>query len=214
MKNILCYGDSNTWGYNAAAGDRFPADIRWTGILKNALGEGHNVIEEGLNGRTTVFDDPIEDHRNGKDYLIPCLMSHKPLDLVIIMLGTNDLKKRFSLPACDIAAGAGVLVDIVLRSGAGENGKAPKVLLISPIGVGSGIKESYFDEMFGGESSIKTAKEFAYYYKRVAEQYGCEFMNAAEIAVPSPADAIHMEAGEHKKLGEAVAKKVKAIWSE
>lgn len=97
MKNILCYGDSNTWGYDAETKNRFPPDVRWTGILKRTLGEGYHVIEEGLNGRTTVWDDPIEGYKNGREYLIPCLESHRPLDLVIIMLGTNNLKKRFSL---------------------------------------------------------------------------------------------------------------------
>lgn len=211
MKNILCYGDSNTWGFNAETRDRFPADVRWTGVLKNALGEEYHVIEEGLNGRTTVWDDPIEDYRNGKEYLIPCIRSHRPLDLVIIMLGTNDLKKRFSLAAIDIAAGAGMLTDIVLKSDAGYNGKSPKVLLISPISVGININQSEFGETFGGENSIITAQKFAGYYKRLSEQKGCEFMDAAEIAAPSPIDAIHFEAGEHKKLGEAVAHKVREI---
>lgn len=211
MKNVLCFGDSNTWGFNAATKERFAVDVRWTGVLRNFLGREYNIIEEGLNGRTTVLNDPIEDYRNGKEYITPCLRSHRPLDLVIIMLGTNDLKKRFSMTAFDIAAGAGVLVDIVLKSGTGHNGKAPKVLLISPIGVGANINESDFGETFGGDSSIKTARQFGSHYKRIAQQYGCEFMNAAEIAAPSPIDAIHMEAGEHKKLGEAVAGKVREI---
>jgi len=207
----MCYGDSNTWGFNAKTRDRFPADVRWTGSLKNALGAGYHIIEEGLNGRTTVWEDPLEDYRNGKEYLIPCLRSHKPLDLVIIMLGTNDLKKRFSLPAYDIAAGAGLLADIVLKSGTGHHGGSPKVLLISPIGVGDNINESEFGETFGGENSIVTARKFAYHYKRISEQLGCDFLDAAEIANPSPIDAIHMEADEHKKLGEAVAQKVRII---
>jgi lysophospholipase L1-like esterase len=211
MKNILCYGDSNTWGFNAETKGRFHADVRWTGVLKNVLGEEYHVIEEGLNGRTTVWDDPIEDYRNGKEYLIPCLRSHRPLDLVIIMLGTNDLKKRFSLTAIDIAAGAGVLIDIVLKSDAGYNGKAPKMLLIAPISVGKNINQSEFGETFDGENSVITAQKFANYYKRLSEQKSCEFMDAAEIASPSPIDAIHFEAGEHKKLGEAVAQKVRVI---
>jgi len=210
MKNILCYGDSNTWGYNPKDGSRFPPDVRWTGVLKRELGPGYNVIEEGLCGRTTVWDDPIEGYKSGKEYLIPCLESHQPLDLVIIMLGTNDLKKRFSLSAYDIAAGAGVLVDIVQKSAAGHDGKAPKVLLISPIHVGD-ITKSWLEDMFWSENSVVRSKEFAYHYKRVAEEKGCEFMDAAEIVTPSPIDAIHFEASEHKKLGEAVARKVKEI---
>ena len=116
LKEVLCYGDSNTWGYNPITKERYEKDERWTGVLQNALGNDYHVIEEGLNGRTTVWDDPIEGFKNGKTYLIPCLETHKPLDLVIIMLGTNDLKKRFSLSAYDIAQGAGVLIDVVYKS--------------------------------------------------------------------------------------------------
>jgi lysophospholipase L1-like esterase len=125
MKTILCYGDSNTWGFNPVTQDRYPMTERWTGVLAQALGAGYHVIEEGLNGRTTLWDDPIEEWRNGKTYLLPCLWSHKPIDLVTLMLGTNDLKERFSVSAYDIAASAGVIVDLTLRSGAGPNGSAP-----------------------------------------------------------------------------------------
>ena len=113
MKTILCYGDSNTWGYNPRTQDRFPIAERWTGVLAHKLGAEFRVVEEGLNGRTTVWDDPIEGYKNGKEYLIPCLESHRPIDLVVIMLGTNDLKKRFSVSAYDIAQSVGVLVEIV-----------------------------------------------------------------------------------------------------
>lgn len=126
MKAVLCYGDSNTWGYDPATQTRFSREVRWTGVLREELGEGYLVIEEGLNGRTTVWDDPIELDKNGATYLRPCIQSHKPFDLIVIMLGTNDLKTRFWLPAYDIAAGAGVLVDIVKKSDAGIDGKAPR----------------------------------------------------------------------------------------
>lgn len=96
MKNILCYGDSNTWGYDAEMKFRFPVDVRWTGVLACELGLGYHVIEEGLNARTTVWDDPFEEGKNGKNTIAPILASHCPLDLVIIMLGTNDMKNRFS----------------------------------------------------------------------------------------------------------------------
>ena len=132
MKTILCYGDSNTWGYEPATKERYSRAERWTGILQRELGAGYYVVEEGLNGRTTVWDDPIEGYKNGKEQLIPCLTSHKPIDLVTIMLGTNDLKRRFSLGAYDIAEGAGVLVNIVQKSDCGPQEGAPKVLLMAP----------------------------------------------------------------------------------
>lgn len=95
MRSIMCYGDSNTWGYNPATGSRFSRDGRWTGVLRQELSDGYEIIEEGLNGRTTVWNDPIEGYKNGKEQLIPCLETNKPLDMVIIMLGTNDLKVLF-----------------------------------------------------------------------------------------------------------------------
>ena len=91
MKTILCYGDSNTWGFEPVTRNLYGRTERWTGILRQELGLDYDVIEEGLNGRTTVWDDPIEGHKNGKEQIIPILKSHQPLDLVTIMLGTNDL---------------------------------------------------------------------------------------------------------------------------
>ena len=132
MKTILCFGDSNTWGYNPENCQRFGPDERWTGILRNSLGEDYQVIEEGLNGRTTLWDDPIEGFKNGLDYLMPCLESHKPFDLITIMLGTNDLKYRFSVSAFDIAESVGVLVRQVQQSQAGPQENAPIPLLIAP----------------------------------------------------------------------------------
>jgi lysophospholipase L1-like esterase len=204
MKTVLCYGDSNTWGYNPGTGERFSRDERWTGVLRRKLGAEYHVIEEGLNGRTTVWDDPIEGYKNGKEYLIPCLQSHRPIDLVVIMLGTNDLKKRFSVSAYDIANAAGVLVDVVQRSDAGPEGHPPKVLLMAPPPVG---KLTEFAEMF--EDAEVKSRKFSEYYRRVAEEYGCMLLDTSEVIVSSDLDGIHFEAGEHQKLGEAVAARVK-----
>jgi lysophospholipase L1-like esterase len=206
MKTVLCYGDSNTWGFDPAAQDRFPIEVRWTGVLARELGSGYRVIEEGLNGRTTIWDDPIEEWRNGKTYLLPCLWSHQPIDLIAIMLGTNDLKERFSVSAYDIAAGAGVLVNIALRSGAGPNGGAPKVLLLAPPVV---AKLTDYAEMF--EDAEAKSKKFAQHYQRVAKQRGCHFIDTAQIVVSSNLDGIHLEADQHRKLGLAVAARVREI---
>ncbi len=209
MKTILCYGDSNTWGYNPASGERFSRDERWPGVLRQELGEGYEIIEEGLCGRTTVWEDPIEGYKSGKQYLPPCLETHKPLDLVVIMLGTNDLKRRFSLSALDIANGAGVLIDIVHKSGAGPDEEGPPVLLLAPPPIAR-LAGTEFGEMFEQEAEPRSRK-FSEHYQRVAEEYGCEFLDTSEVVVSSDIDAIHFEVGEHQKLGRAVAAAVKKI---
>jgi lysophospholipase L1-like esterase len=207
LKTILCYGDSNTWGYNPRTQDRFTTAERWTGVLTQELGAAFRIVEEGLNGRTTVWDDPIEGYKNGKEYLIPCLESHRPIDLVVIMLGTNDLKTRFSVSAYDIAQSVAVLVDLVQRSTAGPAGGAPRVLLVAPPVVG---KLTGFAEMFE-DAQAKSAK-FSEYYRNVADLYRCEFLDAAQVIVSSELDGIHFEADQHQKLGKAVAVRVKEIF--
>jgi lysophospholipase L1-like esterase len=164
------------------------------------------MIEEGLNGRTTVWDDPIEGYKNGKEQLIPCLTSHKPIDLVIIMLGTNDLKRRFSVGAYDIAEGAGALVEIVQKSDCGPQKRAPKVLLMAPPPV---ARLTEYAEMFEG-AEVKS-RRFSEHYQRVAQEYGCEFLDTAQVIVSSDLDGIHFEISEHQKLGQAVAARVREI---
>jgi lysophospholipase L1-like esterase len=206
MKTILCFGDSNTWGYNPATQSRYARSERWPGVLQQELGRDYEVIAEGCNGRTTVWDDPIEGYKNGKAYLPPCLVSHQPLDLVIIMLGTNDLKQRFSLSAYDIAAGAGVLVELAQKSDTGPEGRPPQVLLLAPPPV---AKLTEFAEMFAGAE--EKSRKLGQHYRRVAQEYNCHFLDTAEVMTSSDIDGIHFEAGELKKLGQAVAVKVRQI---
>lgn len=206
MKTILCYGDSNTWGFNPATRERFSISERWTGVLLRELGPSFRVAEEGLNGRTTVWDDPIEGYKNGKEYLIPCLETHRPIDLVVLMLGTNDLKKRFSVSAYDISQSVGVLIETILKSATGPALASPSVLLIAPPVVG---KLTEYAEMF--EDAQAKSVKFAKYYRQVAELYNCQFLDAAQVIVSSDQDGIHFEANEHEKLGKAVAAKVKEI---
>jgi lysophospholipase L1-like esterase len=205
-KRILCFGDSNTWGHDPTTQDRFDSSSRWPGILREALGAGYEVIEEGLNGRTTVWDDPIEGYKNGREYLIPCLETHRPLDLVIILLGTNDLKKRFSLSAFDIAEGAGVLVRIIQKSEAGISGKPPAVLLLAPPPIG---KLSDYSEMF--EGAEEKSRRLGAHYLRVAGETGCEVLDTAQVIASSDLDGIHFEKSQHRKLGQAVAQRVQEM---
>jgi lysophospholipase L1-like esterase len=175
-------------------------------VLRRELGDGYEVIEEGLDGRTTVWDDPIEGYKNGRAYLIPCLESQRPIDLVVMMLGTNELKMRFSLPAYDIAEGIRVLVDIVQKSEAGPDGGPPRLLLMAPPPV-AGLTE--LAEMFEGAEA--KSKRFSEHYRRIAEEQGCEFFDTSEVIISSDIDGIHFEASEHQKLGEAVADQVRKI---
>jgi lysophospholipase L1-like esterase len=206
MKTVLCYGDSNTWGYDPVSQDRFARDERWPGVLRQELGEEYLVIEEGQGGRTTVWDDPIEGYKNGKEYLIPCLETHQPLDLVVIMLGTNDLKKRFSVSAFDIANSVGVLVDVVYKSAAGPNGSVAKVLVLAPPPV---ARLTGFAEMFEGAEA--KSRKFSEHYRRIAQEKGCELLDTAQVIVSSDLDGIHFEKSEHQKLGRAVAARVREI---
>lgn len=206
MKTVLCYGDSNTWGADPAGGVRFPPDVRWPGVLEAALGTGYKVIEEGLNGRTTRWDDPIELHRNGLTYLVPCLESHRPLDLVTIMLGTNDLKARFRLNASDIAQSAAGLAQIAERTARTATGEPAKVLLIAPPPV---TTLSRLDLMF--EGAVEKSRLFAEYYRRSAEWAGVPFFDAGAVIRSSDLDGIHFEAAEHRKLGEALAGRVREM---
>jgi lysophospholipase L1-like esterase len=195
---------SNTWGSDPETGERFPEGVRWPGVLRMKLGGDYRVIEEGLLGRTTVWNDPIEgDHKNGRTYLRPCLESHSPVDLATLMLGTNDLKTRFGSSASDIAQGAASLAEMVLRSGCGPGGGAPEVVLISPPPVATLTDMA---QMF--EGAQEKSRQFPEHYGRFAEQYGCEFLDASAVIASSDVDGIHLDAGEHRKLGEAVAARV------
>ncbi|MBZ0297207.1 MAG: SGNH/GDSL hydrolase family protein [Anaerolineae bacterium] len=211
MRTLLCYGDSNTWGTVPVTEswevERYGLHVRWPGVLRDQLGEDYWVIEEGLGGRTTIHDDPYEPHRNGLTYLHPCLLTHNPIDLVILKLGTNNLKHRFGLSAYDIAASAGVLVETILKSECGPAGGSPQVLLICPPPV---VEVGVLEEMFEG-GAAKSA-QLAPYYQRVTENYECAFLDAGELISVSVVDGIHYEAEAHRILGEAVATKVREIF--
>jgi lysophospholipase L1-like esterase len=203
MRTVLCYGDSNTWGYDPATRTRYPPCVRWTGVLATRLSAGYRVVEEGLNGRTTRWDDPIEPDRNGLTYLRPCIESHQPLDLVIIMLGTNDLKRRFDLSASDIAQSAAKLADMAWRFTHASDGSHAEVLLVAPPAV-STLTE--FDQMFDG--AREKSRWFSHYYRLAAGWHQLRFFDAGSVIVSSEKDGIHFEADEHRKLGEALADEV------
>jgi lysophospholipase L1-like esterase len=210
-RTILAYGDSNTWGavpqpYRGAGG-RFGVTERWTRIAQAELDTKAIILEEGLNGRTTCVDDPVEgESRNGERFLPVALTTHMPLDLVVIMLGTNDLKARLGMPAGDIADGAGKLVDMVRRSTAGPEGGAPQVLLVAPAPLG---RLTWLSEMFEGGS--EKSRRFAAEYDRVAKAFGVPFLDAGSIIASSDDDGIHLDAAAHARLGNAIAARARDL---
>jgi len=208
MKTVLCYGDSNTWGYNPLSQNRYPLEARWVSVLARELGPEYLVIPEGLNGRTTVWPDPVEgEYKSGKTYLIPCLESHYPVDLVVLMLGTNDLKHRFGLSASDVAYGAAALVEMIQRSDFGPDGGAPEVLLIAP--PPTRVDGTMFGDMFA--DADEKSRDLATRYSLMADEYGCVFLDAGEVIESSRLDGIHFDADALPRLGRAVAAAVKGI---
>lgn len=208
MKNILCYGDSNTWGASVEghADGRYPHDIRWTGSLQSQLGQDYNIIAEGLGGRTTVTDDPIEgSFRNGRMPFLAILNSHRPLDWVVIMLGTNDLKARFNKSPYEIALGAGVLVDDVKCEALGKANVPCKILLICPPPIIEQC-DNPIAILAGGEAKSHLLPK---YYQQVAEKAEICFLDAGLHIESSMVDGAHWAASQHKILAAQVAKIIK-----
>jgi len=206
MRQVLCYGDSNTWGSDPADDERrFEWPVRWPGVLQRELGSAYHVLEEGLGGRTTVIDDPLSPHRSGLELLAPVLETHAPLDLVILMLGTNDISYAWAT-AADAADGAAAVAHLVLRSEMGPDGRAPAVLLVCPPPVGPFPADA---ELYEGaeEKSRALSREFA----RAAASLRVPWLDAGAVISTSALDGWHLEASQHELLGVAVAAKVREL---
>jgi lysophospholipase L1-like esterase len=211
-RSLLCFGDSNTHGTVAlrelGARDRLASDSRWPGVLAGRLGPGWQVVEEGHPGRTTVHDDPIEGaHRNGRTALPVLLESHRPLDAVIVMLGTNDLKARFSLPAFDIALGVEKIATDILRSEAGPDGGPPALLLVAPVPI---LETGLLGPMF--EGGCEKSRRLAPLISDLAARLGVAFVDAGAHAAVDPVDGIHLDATAHATLGAAFADAVEGLF--
>jgi lysophospholipase L1-like esterase len=172
--------------------------------MQRELGADFEVIAEGLNGRTTVHGDPIEPYRSGAEALPPCLMSHTPVDLLILALGCNDLKKRFSLAMADIAEGAARLIFLARAYSEGRDGRRPKILLIAPPPF---AKLTDYAEMF--EGSAEKSRLLGERYRAIAKREGVAFLDAGRVIRCSDLDGIHYEADQHELLGRATAKAVR-----
>ncbi len=217
MKRILCYGDSNTWGHNPeprADYFRYGDDERWTGVLQKILEGKAKVIEEGLCGRTIMYDDPVTADRNGSRFLNCCLQSQQPLDLVIFMLGTNDVRHIFTPSVKEIAMGMENLVKMVKNPQNYGVGDVPQVLVIVPAPVRDEIAGSDFYGMYD-EESVKKSKALKEEYRKIfATMPGVTLLDAGEVAEVSIKDCIHLTKEGHRRLGEAVAECINKMWFE
>lgn len=204
VKHILCFGDSNTYGLIPNTNGRYPFGVRWTSVLAQKLGfQDYHVIEEGLCGRTTMFDDPLRDGRCGVKILPTILETHSPIDLTILMLGTNDCKTIYGATAEIISKGAARLINQV-RSIAKES----EILLVSPIHLGNDVKN--FDAEFS-DVSVEISKNISDAYKKVSLMEKVYFLDAAAFSEPSSVDHEHLSENGHKFMAEAMLKKVLEI---
>lgn len=207
MKQILCFGDSNTYGLIPGTKERYPWEVRWTGILGEKVKEkGFRVIEEGLCGRTTVFEDELRDNRRGVAALPMLLETHQPLEKVILMLGTNDCKTIYQASAEIIGKGIEKLIHQIQAVD-----KNMKILLVSPILLAEGVGEAGFDPEFGQES-VETSRRLKGVYQKIAERNGCEFLAASDYAKASEVDREHLDESGHSLLAEAIFSKISNVF--
>lgn len=214
-KRILCYGDSITWGYIPATGKRYDENTRWTGILQNRLGGGYTVLEDGLNGRTTIYDATLKRYRNGMESLGYSLMSQHPLDLMILALGINDISY---IDPEDAGRGIRAILRHLVcanhnyTSGDEEpifRGKT-RILLIAP----SALNPAYADLRENGRMKYETSKAFSAAFQKAAEDFGVYYLDASKIAMAPPTDGIHLDEAGHAAMAEAIAAKVLEIFAE
>lgn len=207
MENILCFGDSNTWGYNPNTKERYPWGIRWTSKLQEKFSRDDvHIIEQGLCGRTTVFEDISRPARKGVNTLKEIFSKTNIIDSVILMLGTNDCKTYYGNTEQDIAEGVEQCLDLVLKYIAPE-----KVLLISPIQLGENVWKDEFDPEFN-RNSVQVSKKLKDAYEKAAKKKNVHFLAASEYASPSDADQEHMDERGHSDLAEAIFNSVKKNW--
>lgn len=219
QKTILCYGDSNTWGYKPQSNHtlpmvRYARNIRWPGALQRLLGESYYVVEEGLNSRTTNLDYPPPPDRNGKTYLAPCLYSHAPIDLVILALGGNDTKTYFNRSAEDIKSGLAELIAIIKTSQYGTDCTQPPRILIISAAIPLPSVESYVDEngIAYLKGSVKKSQQLVELYADLAKEKECHFLDLSKEVIPSEIDGVHFDDIAHKKYAEIVGQKIRQIF--
>ena len=220
MKNILCFGDSNTWGFVPGAFDpetlymkRYSIRERWPGLLSDILGEDFHIIEEGLNGRTTNVEYPDLSGRSGTSYILPCLYSHSPLDLVILNIGINDTKVIFDRSIMEISKGMAEIIDLIRSTSYGPDMQGqPQILLLSPSAL---IHEGYVDQ--NNDSAFKGGMEksllFNDYYEKLALERDCHYIDLQSVVSYSKIDGLHYDKRGHAVVASIVASKINEIFT-
>ncbi|NQZ28664.1 MAG: SGNH/GDSL hydrolase family protein [Colwellia sp.] len=214
MKVVLCYGDSNTYGYVPGTGARYPFEKRWTGVLQKQLGCDVRVIEQGLSGRTTIVDDPARADKNGATFLPQCLESHSPVDVLVLMLGTNDILQQSSATVQDASRGVSKLIDLMTATCLRLDLPVPQVLLVAPPLLSEQKTEERVEQRTENSaenkltSSIQAVKthDFSEQYRAIANEQQCAFLDAAQLVSASNIDGIHLDEDAHQKLGVEIAR--------
>lgn len=218
MKRILCYGDSNTWGYDVETTNRmgvsarFPEDVRWTGVMQQLLGPEYRVLEEGLNGRTTVFDEPGACDKNGNAFLEVAIRTCSPFDLIILMLGTNDLKEVYHASSHVIMRGMERMIRTCRDVLAYTSSSQAKIMIAAPLNV-QPAGEGAFMYDFTPNSNRK-GEEVRGKYRDLAQRLGCAFFDVNDFVRACPIDGVHLDAASHRVLGETMTAAVRELLSE
>lgn len=198
MKRILCFGDSNTFGYNPHNGTRYDKNIRWTGVLQKLAGNNYEIVEAGGNNRTAFSNNPDGTEYTGYKLIPEYLKEH--YDTIIIAIGINDLQKFYNQTLEKFEKGINNFVSIIIK-----NAPKSKIIILSPSHIKKNILKSNFKFLFN-EESIEKSKEITPVYERIAKAYNCEFLNLNDIVETSDIDGLHYEQNEHKKIAESIIK--------
>ncbi|KKR09383.1 MAG: G-D-S-L family lipolytic protein [Parcubacteria group bacterium GW2011_GWA2_39_18] len=209
-KRILCYGESIVWG--RIPGDdntvRYQINKRWTGILQNLLGNGYEVIEEGLNGRTTNLESPHKTGKNGAKYLFSCLETHKPLDLIILSLGKNDLKAKYNTTPESICDGIEACLQIIYEEGKTISEETPKIILVSPCIIQEKERLRFGKKEIDFLGAKGKSEKLGKMYLKIAEKHNIDFLDLAQYVKVSEIDGVHLDENEHRKIADIMYQKV------
>ena len=213
MKNILCFGDSNTWGYDPSTQTRFSKDIRWTGVLQQLLGSKYNIIEEGLNGRTTNVNEK-KDHglgyfrpfRSAMDLLSVLIETNSPLDLIIVMLGTNDLKTNFNQSSEMIAKNMRLVCESIIDN---DYFQSKSIILVSPTHINE-ESPNLLDSFIG---TTQASQSFSNSYRKISDDLNLYFVDASESVKTNKIDGLHWDSKQHSDFANSLFNKIKKVYS-